>query len=552
MPYASSGPRAGTLDLRSVALDLVDALASDAEEPILLIMLELGACKPRMGPASSAPTDTRAGSQFRAALAGFLVPALLCSAWLALAPRASAAGDLDVGFADYLYGDTIPKKRNRWIDRTVAANASIVRVNVYWSSVATSEPADPRNPGDPAYNFTTIDNAVRAAEDRGLDILLTSFNAPPWAEGTGRRTGARPGTWKPEPAAYGDFAHALAVRYSGGFPSGSSAPLPAVEYFQAWNEPNLITYIEPQWEGKKNMSSEIYVSLLNKFYDEVKAVDPQAKIVSAGTAPHGDPRGGPNRTRPLHFLREVLCLNGKNEKGRCTQAGKAKADIFAHHPINRNDSPRTRAEFEGDIKIADVHSLIKTIRKAEKLHTIGTPGRHQLWADEVWWQTNPPNRREGVRPSSQARWVAEGLYLLWKQGVSKVIFLQFRDAKYRPGLPKAANYQTGVYTYAGKKKPSYKAVKFPFVTERKGKESRLRAWGIAPKSGRLTIEAKSKRGGYETVDTVKAKKGKVFTERLDLKRHKVSRCSSTLQRRCAWLRASIGRQTSLVWIQKNG
>ncbi len=137
---------------------------------------------------------------------------------------------------------------------------------------------------------------------------------------------------------------------------------------------------------------------------------------------------------------------------------------------------------------------------------------------------------------THARWMAEGLYLLWKQGVSKVIFLQFRDAKYKPGEPTLASYQTGVYTYEGKKKPSSDAVEFPFVTERVGK--RLHAWGISPASGRLTIEAKGK-GGYKKVATVNAKAGRVFTDVLRVKGNKLR------------LRAKIGGDTSLAWRQGN-
>lgn len=492
-----------------------------------------------MKPDSVPLESTRACGRFRAALLGLLLLAMLFGVWLTIAPRANAARDLKVGFADYLYGSINAQERNLWADRTAAANARIVRINVYWNSVATSKPATPRDPGDPAYSFHTIDNAVRAAEDRGLDVELTSFRAPPWAEGKRRPPNASPGTWKPNPDDYGDFAHALAVRYSGSFPVGSSTPLPAVEYFQAWNEPNLNTYIQPQWKGKKkNMSSEIYVPLLNEFYREVKAVNPQAKIVAAGTAPYGDPPGGPKRTQPLRFFQEMLCLTKKDKKGKCTRAGKPKADIFAHHPINREDPPRAKAAFRGDIEIADVHSLTKAVHRAEKLRTIGTRGKHEVWADEVWWQTNPPDRKEGVPLKTHARWTAEALYLLWRQGVSKVIFLQFRDAKYKKGESPLASYQTGVYTYDGKKKPTYDAVKFPFVTERRGKKSKLRAWGIAPASGRLKIEAKSKPGGYKKVGALKVKDGKVFTTKLRVRGNNVK------------LRASVGGEESPVWNQR--
>lgn len=453
----------------------------------------------------------------------------LVAAALALAPSSHAARDLDVGFADFLYGSIDAQDRNLWADRTVEANAKIVRINVYWRSVATSKPANPRDPADPAYSFQTIDNAVTNAESHGLDVLLTSFAAPDWAEGPNRPGKVDPGTWKPNPNDYADFAHALAVRYGGGFQG-----IPAVEYFQAWNEPNLSAYITPQWKGKNNQSSDIYVGLLNAFYDEVKAVNPSAKIVTAGTAPYGDPPGGPKRTQPVRFLQEILCLTPKNKKGKCAKPGKAKADIFAHHPINREDPPRKKASNKGDVEIADMHELRQVINKAQKFHTIGTPGNHELWADEIWWQTNPPDRKEGIPLKKHARWTAESLYLLWKQGVSTAIFLQFRDAKYTPGEPTLASYQTGVYTYDGKKKPSFDAVRFPFVTERAGKK--LKAWGIAPESGKLTIEAKAK-GGYKKVGSVNAQKGKVFTKSLRVKGDNLK------------LRAKVGGDTSLVWKQ---
>ena len=132
--------------------------------------------------------------------------------------------------------------------------------------------------------------------------------------------------------------------------------------------------------------------------------------------------------------------------------------------------------------------------------------------------------------------MAQGLYLLWKQGASNVTFLQFRDAKYTPGEFTLASYQTGVYTYDGKRKPSADAVAFPFVTDPQGKK--LLAWGRAPESGKLTIEAKGK-GGYKTVKSFNVKAGKVFTE-------KIAAGDDGKQ----VLRAKVGGETSVPWTQK--
>jgi len=480
---------------------------------------------------------------------------LIGAAVLTAAPRSPAAKPLDIGFADFLYEDA--DESDQVFKQTQSVNADIIRVNLYWVNVARSEPANPRDPSDPAYDWSAIDRAVQGAADHGFEVNLTVLYAPPWAEGPNRPSleQAPPGSWRPDAGKFADFAHAVALRYSGSYDpaaassgtggggAGTGLPpilpragaLPAVKYFEAWNEPNLSTYITPQWSGKDNTASDIYAKLLNAFYDEVKDVNPNAQVVTGGTAPYGDPPGGPNRTQPIRFYQELLCLNTKNKKASCPNGEAPKFDIIAHHPINREDPPTAKADNKGDVEIADFGSLVKVLRAAEKAGTPATSGRHGVWANEVWWQTDPPDKAEGVSLKTHARWMAQGIYLLWKQGASNVSFLQFRDAKYKPGEFTLASYQTGVYTYNGKRKPSADAVAFPFVTDPKGKK--LLAWGIAPESGKLTIEAKGK-GGFKKVKTVNVKAGKVFTEKL--------KGGSGKQ----VLRAKVGGETSVPWTQK--
>ena len=130
-------------------------------------------------------------------------------------------------------------------------NAELVRIDVLWRRfVGSSRPSNPRDPADPAYDFSRLDAAVRDAERRGLKVLFTVFLAPDWAEGPGRPDGLRPGAWRPNPAEYGHFGSALATRYSGSFPDPDGAgTLPRVRYFEAWNEPNVQGFLAPQWVG---------------------------------------------------------------------------------------------------------------------------------------------------------------------------------------------------------------------------------------------------------------------------------------------------------------
>jgi hypothetical protein len=496
----------------------------------------------------SADTPARRG--------GLLLLALLTLA-LAVQPAAAhAARPLDVGFADRLYEN--PASSDRWLAKTETVNADIIRINMYWSQVAYNEPDHPRDPADPAYNWSLYDAGISNAVAHGFDVDLTVLAAPSWAEGPNRPSPKKApyGSWKPDADAFGDFAHALATRYSGSYDPATGTPppedpppilppllraggtLPRLHYFEAWNEPNLGTYITPQFQGGRDTSAAIYVKLLNHFYDEVKAVIPDAKIVTGGTAPYGDPPGpGAQKTGPLRFARDLMCLNAKLRRANCPAGEKPKFDIYAHHPINRAAPPTAHGPLSDDVMIADFGDLTKTVRRAEKLNTLGNGGHHELWANEVWWQTDPPDPDEGVPLKTQARWMEQALYMLWKEGASNVSFLQFRDDKRKPGEFTLDSYQTGVYSYANKRKPSANAVAFPFVTDRRS-GGRLLAWGKAPRSGKLTIEARAEgRGGYIKVRRIHVTEGKVFTTGVRLRGE-------------ARLRARVGKSTSLPWTQR--
>jgi hypothetical protein len=259
-------------------------------------------------------------------------------------------------------------------------------------------------------------------------------------------------------------------------------------------------------------------------------------VVSGGTAPYGDPPGPrAMKTGPLRFERTLLCLNSKLRRTKCPV--KANFDIYAHHPINRAAPPTAHGPGADDVMIADFGDLRKTMRRAERQHTLGTGGKHELWANEVWWQTNPPDPDEGVQPKTQARWMQQALYMLWKQGASNVSFLQFRDDKRKPHEYTLDTYQTGVYTYSNRPKPSAHAIAFPFVTDRKSK-GRLIAWGKAPRAGKLVIEANPKgHGGWRKVRKLRVGEGSVF--KTSVRMHGPGK-----------LRARVGKSRSTPFRQK--
>jgi hypothetical protein len=195
-----------------------------------------------------------------------------------------------------------------WADTTAGLGASQVRLDLGWRHIVSGVPANPSDPADPAYDFSALDRAVSLAAARNLGILITFQEAPDYAEEDGGKPNGSSlpdGAWKPEPNALGEFAKAVATRYSGAFQG-----LPRVRDFEAWNEGNLNGFLAPQYDGKKLVAPDRYRRMVVAVDQAIDSVHGDNRVVVGSLAPYGDEPGGA-RTRPLEFLRELFCLNGK-------------------------------------------------------------------------------------------------------------------------------------------------------------------------------------------------------------------------------------------------
>ncbi|HEY7891720.1 MAG TPA: hypothetical protein VIC05_05875 [Solirubrobacteraceae bacterium] len=461
-----------------------------------------------------------------------LGPCLLVAATLGVSQPACAQ-QLTTGFDEPLFQSSNPSVRQFWLSHAAAEHAGIVRLNISWKGVVHAVPASEAQASDPSwsgYDFSVTDGVVRDAAAAGLNMMLTlAGGAPRFAEGPGRPGSALAGSWQPNASAYGAFARAVALRYSGTYtPPGSSVALPRVRFWQAWNEPNLSIYLTPQWTGSpghyRPASPSVYRPLLDAFYAAVKGVDRENLVIAAGTAPYGDLPGG-ERMPPAQFVRNLLCLD---ESGRralsCPQ--HASFDIFDHHPY-AIEGPFWHALNRDDVAIADMGRLTGPLRQAERLRLLGGARRHQVWATELSWDSNPPDPR-GVPAAEQARWLEQSMYELWREGVSTMLWYLIVDA---PPIPSyAASYQSGVYLLDGTPKPSASAFGFPFVAARAGR-GRMLAWLKAPASGLLYLERQTRKGWRVIYDT-RVREGEILLHRFRARSHMT-------------LRASIGQLHSL-------
>jgi len=373
-----------------------------------------------------------------AGLAAFL-------ATLAVGVGSASAQPIKTGFADELYRSSNREARTGAFEDSKRAGASIARIPVFWRQTAPTRPLTPTNPNDPAYNWGTLDAAVDEAKANGLEPLLTVSAAPDWAEGRNRPVFEKSpaGTWKPDADALGDFAQALATRFRD-----------RVRHYEVWNEPNLSVFLTPQYKRKRLVGSDIFRRMLNAFFEGAHRVQPKAKVISGGTAPYGSTRGR-MRTRPLVFLRDLLCVKRSLEPKKC--GSKAKLDALAHHPTNTSGGPRVSAIHPDDASTPDVKNVIKVLRAAEKHRRLATGGRHQLWLTEFWWETNPPDKCTGVSQKRQAKWISQALRLFKRQGASVAVNYLVRDHPYRAADCGRESYQTGVLFANGEKKRSFRA-----------------------------------------------------------------------------------------------
>ena len=148
------------------------------------------------------------------------------------------------------------------LDEVQAAHASLIRTTASWRAIAPRRPLKPADSFDPAYRLGDLDDLVRNAQKRGLQMMITIWGTPGWANG-GRRANVPP----TRPADLTSFARAIADRYSGRHPG-----YPYVGRYSIWNEPNLEIFLRPQFDARgRIVSPRIYAGLYKAGHRGIKA-----------------------------------------------------------------------------------------------------------------------------------------------------------------------------------------------------------------------------------------------------------------------------------------
>lgn len=315
------------------------------------------------------------------------------------------------------------------LDRAQEVGASILRTTVYWSRIAPTKPASPSNPFDPAYRLDDLDEFVRGAGLRGMEVMLTIWGTPPWANGGKGQNFA--------PSNFGDltsFARAVAGRYSGKYPG-----YPFVRYFTVWNESNLGQFLSPQYDGKgKPAAPAIYAKLYRAAYAGIKAGNPKALVGVGETSPRGRDRvlGRPG-------LQETESP-GKFAELLSKQRPKLKFDAWSHHPYSTLGAKPTQAFRWPNVNLTQIARFGQELDKWFGRKDI------PMWITEYGHETKP-GEPKGVTYAQQADYVKQALGIARKNPrVQMFIWFILRDDP-------TSLWQSGLMERDGSKKPSFAA-----------------------------------------------------------------------------------------------
>jgi hypothetical protein len=436
------------------------------------------------------------------------VAALASVSLLATAPASGSTSQVTIMQDDAQLVVVKDKHRAKVLNDMKSLGADVIKVRVTWRDVAPG-PRKKKKPhgfkGDnpkeyPSSHWNQYDAVVNAIVARGMrPFLVIGGPAPRWASG-------RNSVDRPKAGELKRFAHALGTRYSGSFIRGSAA-LPRVDIWSVWNEPNLVSWLSPQYSGNRLEAPRIYRGLVNAAH---------AGLAASGHA--GDEfligellpftRSGQERfrIRPLPFLRELGCVDSHYhpysgsaaKKHGCDHFKPVPATGFAYHPYTLAGGPDVPTPNGDEATIADLGRVLGALDR------LGNANRFQahrmpIWISEFGFQTTPPDPyatpiKKVPGFLGQSEWLAYrnprvasyAQYPLWDD----------------PVTGGGAGFQSGLRTHKGKKKPGvYDAFRVPLFVQRRSSSVVEVFGGVrSGKAGqKVTIESRLGNGKFKAL-----------------------------------------------------
>ena len=352
---------------------------------------------------------------FVAVAAAFAVPA-----------AASASPRMWVGFQDDPSFRWTPD-REETLDFAAETNATVIRTTVYWSRVAPTRPLNAVDPFDAAYRFEDLDEMIRGAQQRGIEVLLTVWGTPRWA--------AKAQNMLPRSLSdFTKFTRALASRYSGRYEG-----YPYVRFYSIWNEPNRGIFLSPQFDKRgRSVAATNYAKLVRAGYAGIKAGNRKALVAIGETASNG--RDKPAKRRGLQDTHSP----GKFAELLSKARPRIKFDAYAHHPYPTSPSMKpTQRMHWPNVSLASLPTFEKSLDKW--FHRRNTP----VWITEYAHETVPD--RHGISFTKQRTYLGQAFSIARKDPrVQMFIWFILTDRS-------SVKWESGLVTARGAFKPGFAA-----------------------------------------------------------------------------------------------
>ncbi len=398
---------------------------------------------------------------------------------------------------------------------------SIVRVDIPWSYIAPAPGSTTRPPGFdasdpaayPAANWGPYDAVVRYAHQDGLklDFLLTS-PAPLWAAAAGPPHGVPPGAWKPSASAFGQFVHAIGVRYGGHYaPSRGAVPLPPVDSWEIWDEPNWGPSLAPQFPvgSLEILSASEYRDLLDAAWSALEGTGHAHDTILIGDL---SPRGltappqsvfaaSLQASSPLGFTRSLYCVSSSytplrgpaavrvgcpahadSQRFRTMHPALFGATGFGVHPYPVNLPPTESDSTDPDTtEFSEIPHLTAALDRLQSAYE--SPHKLDIYNTEYGYITHPPNVGTGyLSPAIAAGYLNWTEYLSWRNPrIATTSQYGLSDSKPAQSVFGFGGFATGLLFYGDKPKQTFYAYRLPIFlpVSHTTRGHALEVWGCA-------------------------------------------------------------------------
>jgi hypothetical protein len=433
----------------------------------------------------------------------------------------------------------------RTLNQLRALGVQRLRLTILWSAIAP-DPLSPTAPAHfdasrpsayPAGAWAPYDRVLELARQRGIGVDFdVTAPGPRWAMAPGAPVAAQASHYAPSAADFGQFVLALARRYSGAYLlRGQRVPLPRVDYWSVWNEPNQPGWLAPQWQTRGGAptiaAARLYRGYVDAAFGALARSGHRSDTILIGElAPEGVERTGESApVPPVPFLEALYCVDraytplhgaparalGCPGSGNAHDFAAAHPELFAstgfaHHPYSFFLGPAAGMRDANFVPLADLTRLEQDLDRIFATYSVAR--QLPIYLTEYGYETNPPNPFRGIGPATQAAYLGEAEYLAWLDPRVRTLsqFL-LRDAAPNPAFPRGSvrywsTFQTGLEYQNGRAKPALDAYRLPIFipVARFSRGARIAVWAmLRPARGRAgqraQIQWRGRRGPFRTL-----------------------------------------------------